>query len=481
MPRSRSRKPRSRAMRQTREARKLFGKKAFKQCSPDTFGESWNPTTRMGPEGCSWIPPHMPNELVAHILEINRFKPGVAGGLNAIDDRGKWALWFLTQFLANPTQEKTETYEALLLRLYHISFDFPADVEGLDDKGFAYPLTEGNDEQTKMHEMFMQYLKEFYRPANAAQAARFEQNLVEVHQHVTARRRHELLAAAAQDSQVQEYNLNAKNGEPIQAARTMCGRVVLSGGRLWFAKVPVRYDGMYDASKTCSWQPLSSHLPLPLLKAILGTDMELKTKKPTSKIDKEQKIAKLTVELHKDLQKQMQDATERGDLAEAERFRKQIPKAHATAKKMLDKQIQLDEQYNKDQKKMFMTKMQHDQHACVMQHYKVDGYTGPDYNCNRPYQFNPGSAKSSSIPFIGPDDEGAMQTFSREQYDDSVNKYKKGGAGFNTGRMYRQQASGRAKNMPSDRPFAFREGLPGRLSRLGSSEASRLRSSVKQE
>ena len=111
------------------------------------------------------------------------------------------------------------------------------------------------------------------------------------------RRRHEILARQSTLSMVPEYNPKATSGQPIESARTKCGQIKFSGGRLWFAKVPMGYNGVYDASKACTWEPLTSKMSAPYLKAILEGDSTIRNSltSTTSKFQKEQKIAKLSL------------------------------------------------------------------------------------------------------------------------------------------------------------------------------------------
>lgn len=407
-------------MKQTAAARRRYSKASgYKSCKPGS--------KKSGCTEQSYLPPGFPEQL-----------EGKMNSLNGNVEAAKWAMWFLSQFLTNPKKEKTETYEQLLLRLYRMNFA-PA---GADIPGFRYPLPGTLDVTDEQAKKFAEYLQSFYKPLNAKAAAAFGENLALVHAAVEARTKHEIQARVSQDSLKAEYNPRAKVGEPIQAARTMCGRIVYSGGRLWYAEAPMKrtaYGDVFDASKTCKWVALTSESAI---RGVLRNYTEPADfdAPAMEKMEKDKQIAELTVKIQTDITERMNKLKTNGDLLEHARLAKQISTAHTMAKKMIEKQMKIDEQYKHDLKKFFMADMARKQHHCALSEFKLEGYECDDEN-----------------PFLKLRN-GYFEPQPKTSTLQSDSKFMDKWSGAD-GRMYRNQAVGGAKGRKAVDPKFSLEGL----------------------
>jgi len=401
-------------MKQTAAARRRYSKASgYKSCKPGS--------QKSGCTEQSYLPPGFDETLDAEMR-----------ALNPEGDTALWAMWFLSQFLTNPKKEKTETYEQLLLRLYRMHF---APTENPNVPGFKYPLP-GLSQVRKAKE-FAEYLQSFYKPLNAKAAAAFGENLALVHSAVEARTKHEIQARVSQESLKAEYNPRAKVGEPIQAARTMCGRIVYSGGRLWYAEAPMKrtaYGDVFDASKTCKWVALTSESAI---RGVLKNYNEPAAfdAPAMEKMEKDKQIAELTVKIQTDITERMQASNTNGDKLEHARLAKQISTAHTMAKKMIEKQMKIDEQYKHDLKKLFMADMARKQHRCALSEFKLTGY-----ECDEKTPFlQLRNGYFEPHPKTGTFDAEFMDKWSGDD-----------------GRMYRNQAVGGAKGRKAlDPKFSF--------------------------
>jgi len=402
-------------MKQTAAARRRYSKASgYKSCKP---GQE--------KEGCSYLPPGLKEKdpLVEIIVNLNDgYFEDPDDGSRYPEDKAKWALWFLSQFLTNPKKEKTETYEQLLLRLMRMNFA-PTET---DVPGFTYPFIGTDGVNEKDAKLFGEYLQGFYKPLNAKAAAAFGENLALVHSAVEARTKHEIQARVAQESLVAEYNPRAKIGEPIQAARTMCGRIVFSGGRLWYAEAPIKrtaYGDIFDASKTCRWVPLTS---ADAVRGVYtrkeGVIGQILDSEPIEKMEKDTQIAQLTVKIQEDIAERMGKLKANGDLLEHARLAKQVSSAHVIAKKMIEKQMKIDEQLKLDTKKYYMSQMAHAAHSCALNGLGMDD----KYYCNENFKFRQNSYG------LHPKDSELDSGFKRKWEGED-------------GRMYRNQAVGGAK------------------------------------
>jgi len=250
---------------------------------------------------------------------------------------GYWALWMLSKMLTDPEKEKTQTLEQLLLRLYHLT-TVRVNVGGAGQSRpvFFYPMDSPE---------FNLYIQEFFRPADSASAKkkeRFDTHVAQISLNLSNRQKVEAIARLSQAEKIIEYNPNARYGEPLMAARTMCGQVQFAGGRLWFSQVPMK-DGAFDKKRSCYWTALTTEMTNPSLETVLSTGqyvLESKSK-DTLKQEKEKQVAELGAALTQQISTKLSKAAAENDMGEVDRLTKVLKKQYDVAKKLVEREKKL--------------------------------------------------------------------------------------------------------------------------------------------